>query len=60
MKLTLSARKNYQELNITEENEKTCVLSDTLISMVSYEKPNLHNQEVNILTQILVFKLVEI
>ena len=39
---------------------KTCVPSDTLISMVLYEKANLHNKELNILTQILVFKLVEI
>ena len=50
-----------QETNINRRKlRKTCVLYDTLISMVSYEKPNMHNQAVNILTQILVFKLVEI
>ena len=38
MKLTLLARKHYQELNYnTQKLRKTCVLSDTLISMVSYE-----------------------
>jgi len=35
MKLTLSARTNYKELNSTEENEEKRVLSDMLISMVS-------------------------
>ena len=43
----------YQELNTTEKTKKNmCPVwqTDTLIFMVSYEKPNLHDQEVKMLT----------
>ena len=43
----------YQELNTTEKTKKNmCPVrqTDTLISMVSYEKPNMLDQEVKMLT----------